>query len=142
MNRAKTPKAKTVFKDVKPLPLVKGGWIKSTAPAIPPAKVEDPVVAIPDLPLPTLLDIPPSPLSEVAKKLEELGFCPVTELVAMYRANKVHVLTKDGSLVAVDMDPATRVRIATELMSYAHRKTKPTESSISDSVINVTINRF
>ena len=81
-------------------------------------------------------------LSKAAQTLADLGFCPITEMVKMYRENKCLVPTRDGSLIEADLDPASRIKILAELGGYAHAKSKPTDPKVQGTVINLTINKF
>ena len=83
----------------------------------------------------------PLTLSKAAQKLEELGFCPITEMVKMYRDNKCMVATKEG-IAEMDLDPSSRIKILAELAGYAHAKSKPTDPKMQGTTINLTINKF
>lgn len=92
---------------------------------------------------PAVVPAPDTPtLSKAAQTLADLGFCPITEMVKMYRENKCLVPTRDGSLIEADLDPASRIKILAELGGYAHAKSKPTDPKIQGTVINLTINKF
>lgn len=118
----------------KRLPVAK--TVSVVPPELPTGPVASPAVAVAVPP-------PAEPtLSKAAQTLADLGFCPITEMVKMYRENKCLVPTRDGSLIEADLDPASRIKILAELGGYAHAKSKPTDPKVQGTVINLTINKF
>lgn len=75
--------------------------------------------------------------------MEKLKFSPVEELIRLYQHGKQSVVTKEGLVIEVDLDPSIRVKILSELAAYNHPKAKPADMGGSvDRTINVQIAVF
>lgn len=71
------------------------------------------------------------------------NFCPVTEMIELYRTGKKIVIGRDGSHTEVDLDPSEKAAILGKLMEYAYSKKKPLDQKGSGAVTyNIQIVKF
>ncbi len=94
--------------------------------------------------VPALAAKPSKPEAPTATEImEKLKFSPIQELIKLYETGKQSVVTKDGLVVEVDLDPSIRVKFLSELAAYNHPKAKPADMGGSiDRTINVQIAVF
>lgn len=100
-------------------------------------------VSIPEPPTPLPVKSPASskkPDAPTASEImEKLKFSPLEELIQLYKEDAQTVMTKDGTLVRLPLDPALKIKILSELAAYNHSKSKPVDMGNSAEK-SVTVN--
>lgn len=99
-------------------------------------------VSIPEpaAPLPVKPASPKKPDAPTASEImEKLKFSPLEELIQLYKDDVQTVMSKDGTLVRLPLDPALKIKILSELAAYNHSKSKPVDMGNSAEK-SVTVN--
>lgn len=57
------------------------------------------------------------------------GFDPLVELIQLYRSGKTQVVTREGSVIEVDLSASDKTAILKELLGYRYSKMRPSQGA-------------